>query len=323
MKWLECVPNFSEGRDPSIIDAIANAICSVDGVRLLHVDPGYDANRTVYTLAGEPAVVEEAAFRAIVKAYELIDMRQHQGAHPRIGACDVCPIIPLGDSTVAEADEVVQRLGARLGERGIPGYFYEHSARIPERKNLAQIRKGEYEGLEAKLQSPLWQPDFGPTDFQARFGAMVLGARNFLVAYNINLGTTDVGIAKHIAARLRESGYKDDQGRQIPGLLKGVKAIGWWMDAYGCAQVSTNIVDIDAVSIRAVYDTVDALAHKLGCAAKGSELIGLIPEKVLLQAGQALLPSGSDKHQILQAAIEYLGLNIRPEERVLEYLLKG
>jgi glutamate formiminotransferase/formiminotetrahydrofolate cyclodeaminase len=323
MKWLECVPNFSEGRDPSIIEAIAAAIRCADGVRLLHVDPGYDANRTVYTFAGEPAALEEAAFRAIVKASELIDMRQHQGAHPRIGACDVCPIIPLGESTLAEADAVVQRLGARLGERGIPGYFYEHSARIPERKNLAQIRKGEYEGLESKLQAPLWQPDFGPTDFQARFGAMVLGARNFLVAYNINLNTKDVGIAKHIAARLRESGYKDDQGRQIPGLLKGVKAIGWWMDAYGCAQVSTNIVDIDAVSIRTVYDTVDALAHKLGCAAKGSELIGLIPEKVLLEAGQTLLPSGSDKPQILQAAIDYLGLDIRPEERVLEYLLRG
>jgi glutamate formiminotransferase / formiminotetrahydrofolate cyclodeaminase len=322
MKWLECVPNFSEGREHAIIEAIAAAIRSVDGVRLLHVDPGYDANRTVYTFAGEPAVVEEAAFKAIVKASELIDMQQHHGAHPRIGACDVCPIIPLGDSTVAEANAVAQHLGQRLGQMGIPVYMYEHSAQIPLRKNLAQIRKGEYEGLREKLLSKDWQPDFGPAEFQARFGAMVLGARDFLVAYNINLDTKDVGKAKHIAARLRESGYKDDQGRQIPGLLKGVKAIGWWMDAYACAQVSTNIVDIDAVSIRAVYDTVDALAHKLGCAAKGSELIGLIPEKVLLQAGQTLLPGNSDKHQILHAAIEFLGLNIRPEERVLEYLLR-
>jgi glutamate formiminotransferase len=322
MKWLECVPNFSEGRDQAIIEAIAAAIRSVDGVRLLHVDPGYDANRTVYTFAGEPAVVEEAAFKAIVKASELIDMQQHHGAHPRIGACDVCPIIPLGDSTVAEANAVAQHLGQRLGQMGIPVYMYEHSAQIPLRKNLAQIRKGEYEGLREKLLSKDWQPDFGPAEFQARFGAMVLGARDFLVAYNINLDTKDVGKAKRIAAGLRESGYKDARGRQISGLLKGVKAIGWWMDAYGCAQVSTNIVDIDAVSIRTVYDTVGALASKLGCSATGSELIGLIPEKVLLQAGQTLLPSGSDKHQILQAAIEYLGLNIRPEERVLEYLLR-
>jgi glutamate formiminotransferase len=322
MKWLECVPNFSEGRDQTIIESIAAAIRSVDGVRLLHVDPGYDANRTVYTFAGEPYLVEEAAFRAVKEAFQLIDMRQHHGAHPRIGACDVCPIIPLGDSTVAEANAVAQHLGQRLGQMGIPVYMYEHSAQVPLRKNLAQIRKGEYEGLREKLLSKDWQPDFGPAEFQARFGAMVLGARNFLVAYNINLDTQDVGIAKRIAAGLRESGHKDTQGRQIPGLLKGVKAIGWWMDAYGCAQVSTNIVDIDAVSIRAVYDTVDALARELGCSATGSELIGLIPEKVLLQAGQTLVSNGSDKLQILQAAIEYLGLKIRPEERVLEYLLR-
>lgn len=322
MKWLECVPNFSEGRDQTIIEAIAEAIRSVHGVRLLHVDPGYDANRTVYTFAGESFAVEEAALRAVMEAFRLIDMRQHQGAHPRIGACDVCPIIPLGDSTMAEADAAAQRLGQRLGEMGVPVYLYEHSARMPERSNLAQIRRGEYEGLPDKLLSTNWYPDFGPTSFQARFGAMVLGARNFLVAYNINLDTTDVVIAKRIAARLRESGYKDAEGQQIPGLLKGVKAIGWWMDAYGCAQVSTNIVDIDAVSIRTVYDTVDALARELGCSANGSELIGLIPEKVLLQAGQSLLPSGSDNHQILQAAIDYLGLNIEAEERILEYLLR-
>jgi len=321
MKWLECVPNFSEGRDPSIIDAIATAIRSVDSVRLLHVDPGYDAHRTVYTFAGEPGAVEEAAFLAVMKASELIDMRQHHGAHPRLGACDVCPIIPLGESTMSDAVAVAQRLGKRLGEQGIPVFMYEHSAQAAERKNLAQIRKGEYEGLSNKLQSTDWHPDFGPKDFQARFGAMVLGARDFLVAYNVNLDTKDVGIAKHIAARLRESGFKDVQGRQVPGLLKGVKAIGWWMEAYGCAQVSTNIVDIESVSIRTVYDTVDALAKEQGCRAKGSELIGLIPEKVLLQAGQSLSPDSSDKGQLLQAAIDYLGLDIRPEERVLEYLL--
>jgi glutamate formiminotransferase / formiminotetrahydrofolate cyclodeaminase len=323
MKYLECVPNFSEGRNADTISAIAAAVQSVRHVQLLHVDVGFDANRTVFTFAGIPEAVGEAAYKAIQVAAERIDMREHKGTHPRIGACDVCPLIPLGDADISDADTVALQLGKKLGDNGIPVFLYEASAKKPERKNLAEIRQGEYEGLAKKLYHSRWKPDFGPVTFQEKFGAVVIGAREFLIAYNINLATTDVAVAKRIAASVRESGYTDQNGLKHPGAMKGLKAIGWWMEAYQCTQVSTNIVNIHTAPIKEVYDQVKKTALALGTQVTGSELIGLIPEQVLLQAGLSINPSEQNKDVLITEAIEYLGLDIIPEERILERRLSA
>ncbi len=313
MQLVECIPNFSEGRNPEIIHAIADAIKSVPNVWLLHVDPGYDANRTVYTFVGDISVIGEAAYRAIQVARELIDMRVHYGEHPRMGACDVCPFVPLGDTALSDVIQLTHELGAKLGEAGIPVYMYEHSAKLPVRKNLAFLRKGEYEALPEKLKSVDWKPDYGPDQLNERFGAMVLGARPFLIAYNVNLETKDVSVAKKIAAAIRESSG---------GVLKGVKAIGWWMEEYDCAQVSTNIVDITQSDVKLVFDTVKSIASRYGVEVKTSELIGLIPESVIVKVGEQLLPDEKDPEILSQNAFEYLGLKFLSDDRILERRMK-
>jgi len=335
---LECVANFSEGRNHQTLRSIAESINSVVGVKLLHLDVGFDANRTVMTFAGPPAAVVEAAFQAIRTAAEQIDMRAHHGAHPRIGATDVCPLVPVSGITMTEAVDWSLHLGKRVGEElGIPVYLYESSATYPHRTNLAAIRTGENEGLAKKMQDPDWQPDFGPSTFQPAVGATVIGARKFLIAYNVNLATADIAIAKRIAERVRESGYlqiaDDGQKHRFAGRCKAVKAIGWFMPEYGIAQVSMNIVDMDVTPVHEAFVACQMLAEEMGTRVTGSELIGLAPEQVFLAAGQFFLqqkytgealPTFS-KNELLELAVQSLGLaDLAPfdiQERVLEYRL--
>lgn len=309
MQLVECIPNFSEGRDQNVIDSIQAAIVSVPNVWLLHVDAGYDANRTVFTFVGDINTIGEAAFRAIQVASQLIDMSKHEGEHPRMGACDVCPFVPLGDTSMLDVIALSHQLGERLGSQGIPVYMYELSARFPERKNLAFLRKGEYEALPKKLLLDVWKPDYGPVEFNERFGAVVIGARHFLIAYNINLESKDVPIAKKIAAAIRES---SENG------LKGVKAIGWWMKEYQCAQVSTNIIDVNQADLKLVFDRVRKEALKYDVEVKTSELIGMIPQSVILKAGKKILPQEQSEQVLIQSAYKYLGLQLISEERILE-----
>jgi glutamate formiminotransferase len=310
---IECVPNFSVGRNLQIIEAIANEIRNIEGVKLMHIDEGFDANRTVYTFAGKPEAVLEAAFQAILKARELIDMRLHKGEHPRMGACDVCPLIPLQNITMNEVVELSYQLGKRLGNSGIPVYLYEYSAVLPERKNLADLRKGEYESVEEKMKLKEWKPDFGEQKFIPEFGMMALGARKFLIAYNINLQTQDENIAKAIAKTIRKIRIKND-GTYLPDLFQHVKAIGWYMEEFNCAQVSTNITDIEASPIIDVFTEIQKIAKDFGVSTHGSELIGLIPEKAL-------------KHAVMNIdeVIAYLGLNtVKPFSKaanIIEYNL--
>ncbi len=300
--FIECVPNFSEGRNIETINAIADAIRSVDGVRVLHIDRGEAANRTVITFVGEAHKVVEAAFRMVKRAAELIDMRRHHGEHPRIGATDVLPLIPLKNITLAECAELARQLAERIyKELGIPTYCYEAAAFCAEHANLADCRRGEYEGLREKMGDPVMRPDFGGgeyTEQAARSGATVVGARNFLIAVNFNLNTSSREVASAIAARVRASGevqrdaegnaLHDAEGRVVrrPGLLRGCKAIGWYIEEYGCAQVSMNINDITLCPIHKAYETVCMVAHELGCEVTGTELIGLIPEQCMLDAGR-------------------------------------
>lgn len=317
MQWVECIPNFSEGRNPKVIQAIAESIKNVKDVYLLHVDSGYDANRTVFTFVGEIHSVAEAAFAAIQTAASLIDMSMHQGEHPRIGACDVCPFVPLGNTAMQDVVQITHRLGKKLGEAGIPVFMYESSALKPERKNLAFIRKGEYEQLEMKLKSPEWYPDYGPKSFNKKLGAMVLGARKFLVAYNVNLESKDLKIARKIAAKIREIGYRNQYGHH-PGLLQGVKAIGWWMEKYQCVQVSTNIFDIEKCDILQVFNAVKEEAATYGILVNSSELIGLIPSSVIMKVGQQLIPGEKNQDRILEEVSRYLGLKNMSRKRILE-----
>ncbi len=298
---IECVPNFSEGRNVEIINAIADTIRSVDGVRVLHVDRGEAANRTVITFVGPADAVVEAAFRMVRCAAEHIDMRQHQGEHPRIGATDVLPLIPLKGITLAECAELARTLAERIYcELGIPTYCYEAAAYLPEHANLAECRRGEYEGLPDKMFDPVMRPDFGHeyTAQAARSGATVVGARNFLIAVNFNLNTESREVAAGIAARVRASGeavrdeagciVRDEEGRAVrrPGLLRGCKAIGWYIEEYGCAQVSMNINDVHLCPIYTAYETVCRVARELGAEVTGTELIGLIPEDCMIAAGR-------------------------------------
>jgi len=344
---IECVPNFSEGRDAEVIRRIADRLDSVEGATLLHVDPGKATNRTVMTVAGTPEAVVEAAFRAIAEAAELIDMRRHSGEHPRMGATDVCPLIPISGITMEETAELARALGRRVGkELGIPVYAYEASQPKPARKNLSVIRAGEYEGLEQKLKSAEWKPDFGPASFNAKSGATAIGARDFLVAFNVNLNTTSTRRANAVAFDVREAGRPKREGHpltgkivtdadgqpvSIPGTLKAVKAIGWYIPEYGVAQVSMNLVDLSVTPLHAAFDEVCRAAEARGIRVTGSELVGLVPLAALLDAGRHFLRKqqrslGVSEPELIKIAVRSLGLDelapFDPQERIIEYRLR-
>jgi len=341
---VECVPNFSEGRDKAVIDAISRAISAVGGVRLLDVDPGADTNRTVYTFVGEPGAVAEAAFRGAEAAAQLIDMSKHRGAHPRMGALDVCPIVPVSGITMDECVTVARALGRRLAEAlALPVYFYEHAATRPDRRNLADIRAGEYEALEKKLADPAWKPDAGPAAFNARLGATVVGAREFLIAYNVNVNTREQKLANEVALNIREAGRlkrdakgevaKDASGQdlRVPGRLKAVKAIGWYIEQYRQAQVSVNLLSYRTTPLHVVYETAREEAAKLGLTVTGSELVGLTPLEPLLEAGRFYLgrqgrSTGLPERELVEIAVQSLGLAqlspFDPDKRVIEYAVR-
>ena len=331
---VECVPNYSEGRDQSVIDAIVAAIASVEGVKVLDVDPGEATNRTVVTFVGEPEPVCEAAFRGAAKAQELIDMRLHHGAHPRSGATDVLPLIPVAGITLEECATLARGLAKRMFEElGIPCYCYEAAAFKPERKNLAVCRAGEYEALPEKMADPARRPDFcGSWDLTAqKSGASNVGARNFLVAVNFNLNTTSTRRAMAVAFDVREKGRKNPSGEGwIPGTLKGTKAIGWYIDEYGIAQVSMNITDIDATPLHVAFDEVCRCAAARGLRVTGAEIVGLVPKRVLLEAGKYYLEKqqrslGISEEEILKIAVKSMSLDdlkpFNPKEKVIEYLM--
>ncbi len=343
---IECVPNFSEGRDMGIIKQITNMIESVDGVKLLDVDPGAATNRTVVTFVGSPAPVMEAAVRAIKKATELIDMRKHHGEHPRMGATDVCPLVPVANITMEETVEYAHMLAERIGkEVNIPVYCYENAAFTDERKNLANIRKGEYEGLAEKMTDPKWKPDFGPETFNAKSGATNVGARDFLVAFNINLNTTSTRRANAVAFDVRERGrvkrtgdpvtgkiIKDDKGNPVyvPGSLKAVKAIGWYIEEYGIAQISMNLTNISITPVHIAFDEVCKKAAERGLRVTGSELVGLVPKKAVLDAGRYFLEKqnrskGISEEEIIKIAVKSMGLDelkpFNPQEKIIEYMI--
>lgn len=349
-KIVECVPNFSEGRNMEIIKQITDVIESVDGVKLLDVDPGAATNRTVVTFVGEPEPVMEAAFLATQKAAELIDMRGHHGEHPRSGATDVCPFIPIANVTMEECAQYARTVAKRIGEElGIPVYCYEEAAFTQERRNLAYCRTGEYEGIQKKLQEECWKPDFGPAEFTervARAGITNVGARDFLVAINYNLNTTSTRRANAIAFDVREKGRKmreggkltgkvllDENGeeRWLPGTLKGCKAIGWYIDEYGIAQVSMNVTNITTTPVHVAFDEVCAKAQARGIRVTGAEIVGLIPKKVLIDAGKYYLAkqqrsAGIAEEEIIKIAVKSMGLNdlkpFNPREKVIEYMLE-
>ena len=302
MKIVECVPNISEGRRPEIYHAVAEAAASVSGVTLLNVDPGADTNRTVITFVGAPDDVLEAAFRLVKKGVELIDMTTHRGAHPRIGAVDVVPFIPVANVTMDECAELARRLGERVGrELSVPVYLYEYAASHPSRRNLADVREGEYEGCAKKVTDPQWKPDFGPCEFVPRTGAIVIGARKFLVAYNVNLNTLDKRLANRVAFDIRERGRQkkdandrpvlDEKGEPVwePGMLKAVKAVGWVIPEFNTAQVSINLTDLDVTPLHVAFDACEERANARGMRVTGSEIVGLVPLSVLLDAGRHAL----------------------------------
>lgn len=348
---VECVPNFSEGRNMEVINQITAVIKTAPGVSLLDVDPGEATNRTVVTFVGDPDSVVETAFQAVKKAAELIDMRQHHGAHPRMGATDVCPLIPVAGITLEECAELARKLAKRIAdELLVPCYCYEAAALTPERRNLAVCRKGEYEALAEKLSTPGMEPDFGarPIDERAqRSGCTAVGARNFLIATNFNLNTTSTRRANAIAFDVREKGrpqregnpitgkiMKDENGKNkmIPGTLKGTKAIGWFIDEYGIAQVSMNITDIDVTPLHVAFDEVCRCAQNRGIRVTGTEIVGLIPKRTLIEAGKYYLEkqqrsTGIPEEDIIQVAIKSMGLDdlkpFNPREKVIEYLCEG
>ncbi len=334
MQLVECVPNFSEGNDLNIIKQITDVIERTDGVRLLNVDPGKATNRTVVTFVGEPANVIEAAYQAIKKAGELIDMSKHKGEHPRMGATDVCPLIPIANISMEETAAFAQQLAKRVGEElQLPVYLYEAAQVNKERSNLSVIRAGEYEGFFKKIKQPGWQPDYGPAEFDARRGGTVIGARDFLVAYNINLNTTSTRRANAIAFDVREAGRNIDvDGKKInqPGTLKSVKAIGWFIEEYGVAQISMNLTNINITPVHIAFDEVCNKAAARGIRVTGSELVGLIPLKAMLDAGKYFLQKqqrsiGVSEKELIRIAIKSMGLDelgaFIPEERIIEYLL--
>ncbi len=345
---IECVPNFSEGRDMHVIKTITDEIEKIEGVKLLDVDPGAATNRTVVTFVGTPDAVVEAAFACIKKAMEVIDMSRHKGEHPRFGATDVCPMIPISNITMDETVVYARKLAEKVGnELGIPVYCYENAAFTPERRNLANNRSGEYEGLPKKLADAHWKPDFGPAHFLPRTGAIAIGARDFLVAYNINLNTTSTRRANAIAFDIREKGRpvregnpvtgkvkKDDNGNEIwtPGALKACKAIGWFIEEYGIAQVSINLTNISITSVHEAFEVSCQKAMERGLRVTGSELVGLIPKKAMIDAGKHFLMKqqrsvGISDDEIIKIAVRSLGLDdlkpFNPKEKIIEYLLEN
>jgi glutamate formiminotransferase/formiminotetrahydrofolate cyclodeaminase len=344
-KLVECVPNISEGRSREAIEAVASEIRSVSGVTLLDVDPGADTNRTVYTFVGAPDAVSEAALRMARKAAALIDMSRHQGAHPRIGAIDVCPIVPISDMTMDECVEVARTLGRRLADDlHIPIYFYEYAATREERRSLANIRAGEYEGLRDKLANPAWTPDCGPALFNARLGATVVGARQFLIAYNVNLNTRDKRLAHEIALNVRESGRlrRDERGNVVSnadgtpartaGRLKATRAIGWYIEQYRQAQVSINLLDFRTTPLHVVFETVKDEAERLGLRVTGSELVGMTPLKPILDAGKYYLrlqrkSAGAPQSELIDLAVRSMGLDqlapFDPQKKIVELAVRA
>ncbi len=346
-RLLECVPNFSEGRDMNVIRQITGEIEKIEGVRLLDVDPGKATNRTVVTFVGEPEAVVEAAFMAVKKASEIIDMSHHHGEHPRFGATDVLPLVPVSGISMDEAVMFARKLAERIGtELKIPAYCYESAAFSDQRKNLASVRSGEYEGLSEKLSKPEWKPDYGPSEFILKTGAIAVGARDFLVAYNINLNTTSVRRANAIAYDIREKGrvkregdpltgkpVKDAKGNQlyIPGTLKAVKAIGWYIEEYGIAQISINLTNISVTPIHIAFDEACKKAESRGIRVTGSELVGLVPLKAMLDAGKYFLKKqkrslGVPDAELIKIAVKSLGLDelspFNPAEKIIEYKLQ-
>ncbi len=352
-KIVECVPNFSEGNDLEKIRAITDAAEAVDDVTLLDVDPGADTNRTVVTIVGSPEAVKESAFQAIAKAAEVIDMRTHEGTHARMGATDVCPFVPISGVTMDDCVQYAREVGERVAsELHIPVYLYEHAAATLERQNLAVVRAGEYEGLEEKLKDPNWKPDFGDPEFNAQSGATIMGAREFLIAYNINLNTKDGRWATDIAFELREKGrskrnpnpisknlldgeiVRDEKGKAVKvlGMFKDVKAVGWYVDTYSRAQISINFTNYKVSSIHEVYDAACRLAEERGLRVTGSELVGLIPLEALLMAGRHYLQkqgrtSGVPVSELVEIAVQSLGLNdVAPfvaQEKIIEYAVRN
>jgi glutamate formiminotransferase / formiminotetrahydrofolate cyclodeaminase len=333
---IECVPNFSEGNNLDIIRQITNEIESIEDVKLLNVDPGKATNRTVVTFVGAPAAVVEAAFLAIKKAGEVIDMTKHKGEHPRMGATDVCPLIPIAGITMEETAGYARQLAKMVGEElGIPVYLYEEAQPKKERSNLSVIRAGEYEGFFIKIKQSEWMPDFGPQEFDLRRGATVIGARDFLIAYNVNLNTTSVRRANAIAFDVREAGRTTTESGKpisVPGSLKSVKAIGWYIKEYGIAQISMNLTNMNITPVHIAFDEVCKKAEARGIRVTGSELVGLIPLKAMLEAGKYFLrkqsrSSGVSEKELIRIAVKTLGLDeltpFNPSERIIEYVLKN
>jgi glutamate formiminotransferase/formiminotetrahydrofolate cyclodeaminase len=346
-KLIECVPNFSEGKDMGVIKQITDEIESVEGVKLLDVDPGAATNRTVVTFVGTPDEVCEAAFRAIKKASQVIDMSKHKGEHPRMGATDVCPLVPVSNISMEETVEFARKLAKRVGEElELPIFCYEYAAFNEERKNLANIRSGEYEGMADKLQDENWKPDFGPARFNPKAGVTAVGARDFLVAFNVNLNTTSTRRANAIAFDVRERGrvkregdpltgpiVKDEKGKPvyIPGSLKSVKAIGWFIEEYGIAQISMNLTNISITPVHIAYDEVYKRANARGIRVTGSELVGLIPLKGMLEAGKYFLRKqkrslGVSEEELIKIAVKSMGLDelkpFNPKEKIIEYMIE-
>ncbi|MFT4758840.1 MAG: glutamate formiminotransferase/formiminotetrahydrofolate cyclodeaminase [Paraglaciecola sp.] len=343
---IECVPNFSEGRDMTIIKQITDVIESIEGVKLLDVDPGKATNRTVVTFVGEPEPVIQAAFLAIKKASEIIDMSKHSGEHPRMGATDVCPLIPIANITMEETAKWAHKLGELAGQNlDIPFYMYESAATRPEWGNLATVRSGEYEALAEKLTKPEWKPDYGPSKFNATAGATAIGARDFLIAYNVNLNTTSVRRANSVAFDVREQGrakregnpitgklVQDENGNpvRIPGTCKAVKGIGWFIEEYGVAQISMNLTDINVTPLHVAFEEVCKSANSRGLRVTGSELVGLVPLKVMLDTGRYFLEKqrrsvGISDEEIIKIAVKSLGLDelgvFDPQQKIIEYQL--
>lgn len=343
MKLVECVPNFSEGRDRTKIDMIVKEIRETKNVMLLDVDPGEATNRTVVTFIGPPDEAVEAAFKAMKKASEVLDMRTHKGEHPRMGATDVCPFVPVSEITTEECIELANRLGKRVGEElSIPVYLYEYAAVKPDRKALSSIRKGEYEGFDEKIKEENWKPDYGPSDFNPKTGVTAIGVREFLIAYNVNLNTRDKKLANKIGKIIRESGYPmkengkkvtDEEGNvvMVPGRLQECRAVGWYIDEYNMAQVSINLTNYKITPIHTAFDTVCEEAEKLGLRVTGSEIVGLVPKEAMLLAGRYYLEkqgqnTGIPENDIIANAIQSLGLNevssFCPGEKIIEYAYK-
>jgi len=343
MKIVECVPNFSEGRDKEKIKTITDEIAKTKGVTLLDVDPGEATNRTVVTFVGAPEGVKEAAFRAIKKASEVLDMSKHKGAHSRMGATDVCPFVPVADVTMEDCVKIANEVGERVArELSIPVYLYEEAATKPERRNLAVVRKGEYEGLPEKLKDPGWKPDYGEPVFNKKSGATIIGAREFLIAYNINLNTRERKLAHEIALNIREQGrvkrdekgkiIRDENGKivKVPGKLKEVKGVGWYIDEYGIAQVSVNLTNYKITPLYKLFEECRKEARKLGLRVTGSELVGLIPKEAMLQTGRYYLEKqgkcpGVPDEELIRTAVISLGMDqlypFKPEEKIIEYTI--